>query len=207
MPDMSKRNIFKSFSDEKELQQDTGEKLAQVLLRLDEFASWVNVGGFDRGLKELVTGEPTDSVLVVSEAASLSLSRGLSGTQRDVVVKSLQETFMLIVEGDPDITASEFAFILQRFTKRLGSRGLLRLFLSSYTFNLIWSQSGDSFAAKAKNASDLKKSSQEIEQRCQATADVVLQRCDKWLGQDQAAAMAIVRGMVSRLANKKAGDS
>jgi hypothetical protein len=203
---MSKRNVFENFSGERQLQEKTSEELAQVLLRLDEFASWVSVGGFEKGLRKLVPVDPSEGVLAVSEAAARSLARDLTVLDQDILLKSLQETFVYIAEGDPDLTAEEFAFLLQRFAKRLGSRGLIRLFLSCYAFNFTWLQSADSFTAGADSALDLKKSSQAVENRCQAAVDAALETCDKWLGQNQSSAAAMVRSMISRLARTKSTD-
>jgi len=101
----------------------------------------------------------SDSIERVAE----SLIENVSGIDRQLLSKSLQETLIHSSGFVVDLTQNELRKRVRQFLKRESSAFMIRRFLSSYFFNFIWFQTGESFRTRAWTTAEFENDMESIE--------------------------------------------
>jgi hypothetical protein len=93
-----------------------------------------------------------------------------TGSERDLLLKSLQEALFYATGTDPDISYSEFSDRFVRFLEQRGAASFVQRFLSLALFNLVWFETGESFRGIAGTPDSFEKHILDVERFCQRLA-------------------------------------
>jgi hypothetical protein len=155
-------------------------EVAPLLVRLHEFAARIDVEGFDVAIgKPISGGETLPAIELVTEVAA-TLCQGLTGTEVDIVQKSLQETLFYCLDPESDLSTAEFGSSLQTFLHQRGSKGLIQLFLRLHLFNVIWIERQNAIQAAARDQKVLDQLMSEIEFVSLVTVNTGIASWKKW---------------------------
>ena len=183
-----------------------GPEFETFLERLQGFSREVRSKTFktvmarlERGRKESKTA--AELINVIAD----SLCHGMRGRVRDIVNKSLQETFFYFTAGNPDLPRSVLGKRLESFLRRSKVKGLIGFLLKIHLFNLIWLDLQDTLQSDGGTADTLRKRSEAVENLCQSVVYASL-RSERSSSELDARAIstlisAVNRNLTSRLNN------
>jgi len=137
------------------------------------------------------------------ERVAESLIEDVSGIDRRLLSKSLQETLIHCSGFAVDLTQNELSKRVRQFLKRESSAFMMRRFLSSYFFNFIWFQTGESFRTRAWTTAEFENDMESVEAHCDKIVAETWQSCE-WTRRplNVAAARQLTRTLEKRLYNK-----
>jgi hypothetical protein len=149
-------------------QQRVGSSLISILVRLDNWTASI--------VQRSDVGAPLggDSSADIIEQIAKGLSSGTSGTEQQIIVKSLQEAVFTCVGFDTNLDAARVGTRLKRYFDRHGKTAFIRKFLSHYFFNFVWSQIGESFRAESDTNHSFELAMRTVDEICQKTVASVL---------------------------------
>ena len=137
----------------------------------------------------------SDSIERVAE----SLIENVSGIDRQLLSKSLQETLIHSSGFVVDLTQNELRKRVRQFLKRESSAFMIRRFLSSYFFNFIWFQTGESFRTRAWTTAEFENDMESIEAHCDKIVSETWKSCEQTRPPlDMAAARQLIRTLEER---------
>jgi hypothetical protein len=139
--------------------------LSRTAVRLEEWADSAVSAGVEAGLLAFAGLEIHGQALQLIRAIAEYFTDDVRGTERDLLLKSLQETLYYSTGASPELTRSEFVSRLQRFLARRGTLGLLRRFLSLHFFNVVWFHTSERLRARASSSESLLKDMEQVERR------------------------------------------
>lgn len=158
-----------------------GSEIGAVLLRLHELSQLVEDETFEVAAgKVLGAAKISGTALEVQEKLANRLSRGLRGTERQIVRKSIQETFLYAVGVQYDLPLSAFGRKFGAFLQRRGSTGLTWLFLRLLLSNEIWMRLHVPLHRKAPDVPALEAAFKEIDSLCLSAVNTSLDERSKW---------------------------
>jgi len=133
------------------------------------------------------------------ERAAESLIENVSGIDRQLLSKSLQETLIHSSGFDVDLTQNELRKRVRQFLKRESSAFMVRRFLSSYFFNFIWFQTGESFRTRAWTTAEFENDMESVEAHCDKIVAETWKSCEQTRPPlDVAAARQLIRTLEER---------
>ena len=140
----------------------------------------------------VVSSGTSDPVEQIAE----SLIDGATGTERQLLSKSLQETLFYCVGFTVGVPYPELRGRIQQYIARHGVDAILQLFLALHFFNFAWFHTGDSFRALTRTSAAFERDMQAVEAVCQKAV------LDNWKPRDLSnvtAARQLVRAIEKRL--------
>src|SRR5437016_762211 len=102
--------------------QRVGSSLISILVRLEDWTTSIQDSEFEISL-------PANNTADIIEHIAETLSKGTSGTEQQILMKSLQETFFTCVGFKMDLDAAQLKTRLNRYLDRHGKTALIRKFL------------------------------------------------------------------------------
>jgi hypothetical protein len=156
-----------------------GPESKLLLEQLHEFAWQVHSEGLDSILRKRINIAPegTTTIALFESIADL-LCRGIGTNDRAMAMKSLQETFFVCTEVEPDLSPSQLGKRLESYLELRGSKGLIRTFLSVHLSNLIFMDLHGSLQAPAQEL--FRSRIEGIERLCQTVAGLSVRSWSKW---------------------------
>src|SRR5215475_13587997 len=144
-------------------------------------------------------GKESDAIERVAE----SLIENVSGIDRRLLSKSLQETLIHCSGFAVDLTQDELRKRVRQFLKRESSAFMLRRFLSSYFFNFIWFQTGEAFRTRAWTRAEFENAMKKVEAYCKKIVAETFKSCGRTRRPpDVGAARRLIRTLEERLRSK-----
>jgi hypothetical protein len=138
----------------------------------------------------------SDAIARVAE----SLIENVSGIDRQLLSKSLQETLIHCSGFVVDLTQNELRKQVRQFLKRESSAFMIRRFLSSYFFNFIWFQTGESFRTRAWTTAEFENDMDSVEAHCDKIVAETWKSCQQTRPPlDVVAARQLIRTLEKRL--------
>lgn len=137
--------------------------LIGTLLKVDEWASSIH------GPSVVLPGSTACDVI---EQLAQAFIADATGIERQLLLKSLLETFFHCVGLDTDITADEITVRLKRFVDRRGKSAFLQQFLSLYLFNYVWLDVNGSGGAQTEVVEEFEHSMKDLERMCRRAVTV-----------------------------------
>jgi len=156
--------------------------------RLHEFARHVHSAGFGPAFKNL--GGDIACCSGPSELIGKKLCQGISASGNVIERKSLEETLLLCTGVVPDLLPLEFGKRLEGFLALRGSKGLIRVFLSAYLSNLIYTDLQDSLRVSDPRVLDGRMEA--IERICQKAAATAVRSLNTWSEPDPSSVATLV---------------
>jgi len=159
--------------------------------RMHEFARQVHSAGFGPALKNLAgdiacgSGPPE-----LTELIGERLCQGINASGNVIERKSLEETLYFCTGLVPDLPPLEFGKRLESFLALRGSKGLIRVFLSAYVSNLIYTNLHDSL--KASDPKVLHGRMEAIERICHKAAATAVRSLNTWSEPDPSAVATLI---------------
>jgi hypothetical protein len=176
-----------------------GDEIGAVILRLQKFLQLVDDETFEVAAGKILGDEQiTCGILELHEMLADRLSRGLRGTQRMMVSKSIQETFLYATGVQYDLPLTALSRKFGAFLQRRGSTGLISFFLRSLLSNDI-SMRLQSPLRKAPDAPALELALKEIDRLCSSAVDTALDERSEWLKLNRNLASNMIRALESQL--------
>jgi hypothetical protein len=137
------------------------------------------------------------------EQVAESLIEDVSGIDRRLLSKSLQETLIRCSGFAVDLTQNELRKRVRQFLKRESSAFTMQRFLSSYFFNFIWFQTGESFRTRAWTTAEFENDMESVEAHCDKIVAETWKTCEQTRRPlDVAAARQLTRTLEKRLYSK-----
>jgi hypothetical protein len=155
-----------------------GPEINMLLEQLHEFGWQVRREGFDSILKKKINITEATTTAGLFESIANLVCRGTSATQREIAMKSVQETLFLCSEVDPYLSLSQVGKRLETYLELRGSKGLIRVFLSAHLCNLILINLHDSLQVPALEI--FQRRMKGIERLCQTAAGLSVRSWAKW---------------------------
>ena len=147
-----------------------GASLVSILLKLDYWTESIQVSKSD-------FGTPTDASVDVIEHTAKRLTRGIRGTEQQIMMKSLQEALFTCVGFHVDLDMAQLKTRLKRYIDRHGKIAVMRKFLSHYVFNFVWFHIGESFRAESTSCSSFEEAMAAVDEICRKTVVSALASC------------------------------
>ena len=159
--------------------------------RLHEFAHHVHSAEFGPAFKNLggdiaCCSGPSE----LTELIGKKLCQGISASGNVIERKSLEETLLLCTGVVPDLLPLEFGKRLEGFLALRGSKGLIRVFLSAYLSNLIYTDLQDSLRVSDPRVLDGRMEA--IERICQKAAATAVRSLNTWSEPDPSSVATLV---------------
>lgn len=143
--------------------------------------------------------EDSDGIERVAE----SLIENVSGIDRRLLSKSLQETLIHCSGFAAELTQNELRKRIRQFLKSESSAFMMRRFLSSYFFNFIWFQTGESFRTRAWTTAEFESDMESVEAHCDKIVAETWKSCERTRRPlDVAGARQLTRTLERRLYSK-----
>lgn len=142
-----------------------GAAVAPTVLRLNKWISSVQAEGLDadRIAAKAELHRNADFIENLAE----TLIEQATGTDRKLLLKSLQETFLYCVGFESNVTRSQFKVRFSRYLNREGLSAFMVRFLSLHFFNFVWFEVGESFRSLAWSSDSFVKDMEAVERICQ----------------------------------------
>jgi hypothetical protein len=141
------------------------------------------------------------------ETASEGLVQTASGSERDVLSKSLQEALFFCGGSDPGNDHRLFKSRLTLCLAHQGASPILQVFLSFYFFNFAWFETSEDFRAQAWSATEFEKDIEEVEAFCQTIVEATWRRFElERRPLDQSTAHELIERMEHRLRGLEAEE-
>jgi hypothetical protein len=154
-----------------------GSLVVSTLLHLNEWVVSIQTGGPEIVLRRRPTASATASDLI--EQIAEDLIERVTGTERLLLLKSLQEALFYCVSFDANLTSTQIKTRLKQFFDRQKRSAFIQRFLSLYFLNWVWFHTGELFRAQALTFQVLKKHFEEVEKICQRTVTSALEPFDQ----------------------------
>ena len=122
----------------------------------------------------MVSGGIPDPVEQIAE----SLIKGATGTERQLLSKSLQETLFYCVGFSIGVPYPQVRRRIKQYITRHGVDAVLQRFLALHFFNFVWFHTGDSFRALARTSAAFEKDMQMVEAFCETAVSDNWKPCD-----------------------------
>lgn len=135
-------------------------------MKLSEWVTSIEAGEpepLNRVSVKAMFSPPGDLIKNIAEA----LIEQASGTEGDLLSKSLQETLLYWTGIDLEMDYAEMSTRLARFLASRGKSALIEQFLALCIFNFVWFQVSDAFQATARTTNWFKKDMDSVERICQ----------------------------------------
>lgn len=151
--------------------------LFATVLRIQKFASSAATDEFEAQIGAVLPSSqmPATATELVEHLAN-AFCPSFAGVESDLLKKSLQEALLTSIDLQGDASVSEFRELLQRFLRRHGTMGLVRLFVGLHMFNVVWFDLRQSDAMPRRSEQALAALISAVERACHAKANVAVRR-------------------------------
>jgi hypothetical protein len=151
--------------------------LFATILRLQKLASSVATDEFESQLNAVLPSPqmPATATELVEHLAN-AFCPAFAGVESELLKKSLQEALLTSIDLQGDASVPEFRELLQRFLRRHGMVGLVRLFVRLHMFNMVWFELRQSDAMPRRSEQALAAFISAVERVCHAKANAAVRR-------------------------------
>jgi hypothetical protein len=141
--------------------------LISILVRLEVWTTSIQDSEFEISL-------PANNTADIIEHIAKTLSEGTSGTEQQILMKSLQETLFICVGFKMDLDGAQLKTRLKRYLDRHGKTTFIRKFLCHHFFNFVWFQVGESFRVESSTCDSFEQAMTIVDEICQKAVTSVL---------------------------------
>jgi hypothetical protein len=183
-----------------------GPAVASNIVRLNKWILSVQAEGLDAD-RVAAKAEIHRTGDFIENLAETLIEHG-SGTDRKLLLKSLQETFLYCVGFESNLTRAQFKVRFTRYLNREGVSPFMVRFLSLHFFNFVWFEIGESFRTLAWSSDSFVKDMEAVERICQkavAAGWKKFEQSEQVL--DITAALEIVRSIEQQLRGVQAAQT
>jgi hypothetical protein len=168
---------------------------AAVIVQLNNFASSIRHETFRQVIStNLSRGATTGTTLELVARMADALRESPSGSDWDVLGKSIQETLFFI--GGFDWNQRSFGRNVQTFVRESGCKGLIQLFLQMHLSNLIWKQLRNS-SRMPRDLKALERLPNGIDHLCRQAVKTTTASWKKWPQLDRSSARRVLQTLRS----------
>src|SRR5215470_1799341 len=128
-------------------------------MTLARLAQWTR----SADLESAAAQNSSQPILQIAEGLTI----GPQKLERQLLLKSLQETLFYCVGFDPELRYPEVLHRIRQYLARQGPEAIFQRFLALHFFNFIWYHTGESFRVLAWTADAFEKDMETVERLCQ----------------------------------------
>jgi len=151
--------------------------LFAAVLRLQKFAASVATDEFHSQIRAVLPSckMPEAATELIDNIAN-AFCPSFAAIESELLKKSLQEALLTSINVEGDATVDQFRELLQRFLRRHGTVGFVRLFVGIHMFNMMWFDLHYSEAVPRQSEQALSAIIPILERACRAKASAAVRR-------------------------------
>jgi hypothetical protein len=151
--------------------------LCAAVLRIQKFAISVRTDEFEAQIGAVLPSGhmPATAAELIQHIAD-AFCPAFAGVESELLRKSLQEALLTTIDVQGDSSVPEFRQLLHRFLRRHGTVGLVRLFVGTYIFNVVWFDLRQSDVMPRRSEEELATLISALERACHAKANAAIRQ-------------------------------
>ena len=147
------------------LKVNVGTETAQIILRVNDFMGSIQAGRTSQAERTRLNHTNADVV----EQTAENLIGKVSGTERTLLSKSLQEALYYAVRFEPNLDYDEFIARVSHYLHQRGAGSFIKRFLSLFFFNFVRFHTGEILREKASTSDEFEEYLAGLDMVCQQT--------------------------------------